>query len=113
MNLYATTTSERASKGQGGRNKVVINLQIDPISRKEIGNVVMTHENGLYTIYYFPINENCKEQKIKGGRVLLYQEEIKGKKQKTATKSRLCKYCKSVAIFDSENYCNKCEAWNG
>jgi hypothetical protein len=84
MKLYATTTSERASKGQGGNNKIIVNLIIDPIARKEVGNLVMTYEDGLYTVYYYPINENCKEQKLKGGRVLLYEEKItKGKKQKT------------------------------
>lgn len=94
MNLYAKVSSERASKGQGGHHKVVIDLLIDPVKRKEIGRVVMTHEDDLYTIYYYPINENCVEQKINSGRVLLYQEKIlKGKKQKTAKDYGECIVC--------------------
>ena len=82
MKLYAKTTSERASKGQGGNNEIVINLTIDPILRKEIGNVVMKYDDlEGYTVYYYPINTNCTDQKLNSGRVLLYQEQ-KGEKQK-------------------------------
>ena len=78
MKLYATTTSERASKGQGGNKRIEINLRIDSIKRMEIGNLVMTQEDDKYTVYYYPINDNCREQAINSGRVLLY--ETKGKK---------------------------------
>ena len=80
MKLYASVSSERATKGQGGNKQVTVNLKIDPVARKEIGNLVMRHENGIYTVYYYPINENCLEQKLNSGRVLLY--ETKGEKQK-------------------------------
>ena len=88
MKLYATTTSERASKGQGGNKKIEINLTIDAIKRLEIGTITMEHADGIYTIYYYPINTNCVEQKINSGRVLLYQT-IKGEKQKTAKHTHL------------------------
>ncbi len=90
MRLYAQTTSERASKGQGGNDKVLIELTIDPIERKMIGRLSMTCEKldkdtDLYSVYYYPINEECVGQKINSGRVLLYQEEItKGKQQKAS-----------------------------
>ena len=76
MKLYATVTSERASKGQGGNKQIVIDLNIE---KETVGRVVMKHEedNG-YTIYYYPITETTG----KGGRVLLHKEETKGKKQK-------------------------------
>jgi hypothetical protein len=45
MKLYATVTSERASKGQGGNNQVEILLQVDPKTKAEIGRVVMKCEN--------------------------------------------------------------------
>lgn len=80
MNLYATTTSERASKGQGGNKELVVNLKIDPERRMEIGNIVMKHEDGIYTVYYYPINENCTDQELNSNRILLY--ETKGKRQK-------------------------------
>jgi hypothetical protein len=44
----------------------------------EIGRVVMACEDDVYTVYYYPINTNCEDQKINSGRVLLY--ESKGKK---------------------------------
>lgn len=83
MKLYTTSTSERASKGQGGNKKIVVNLQIDPIKRIEIGNLVMEYDENIgYTVYYYPINDNCREQKINSGRVLLYQTKTKGEKKK-------------------------------
>lgn len=104
MKLYATVTSERASKGQGGNREVVINLKIDPKARIEVGNLVMSCENDVYTIYYYPINQNCTDQEIKGGRVLLY--ETKGEKQKGekcptcfaqySEKTMWCEHCKHL-----------------
>lgn len=86
MKLYATITSERATKGQGGNKLIEITLIIDPVKRKEVGRVIMRYgdkgegEHEGYTIFYYPITSNCEEQKIKNGRILLYQE--KGEKQK-------------------------------
>ena len=82
MKLYAKTTSERASKGQGGNKKLEINLTIDDKLRKEIGNLIMTYDNiEGYSVYYYPINSNCVEQKLNSGRVLLYKTITKGEKQ--------------------------------
>ena len=75
MNLYTIATSERASKGQGGNKKIVIDILVDAKKRLEVGRVTMDYEDGIYTIYYYPINENCTEQKINSGRVLLYQTQ--------------------------------------
>jgi hypothetical protein len=76
MKLYATTTSERASKGQGGNHKLVINLQIDSKKRMEIGNLVLTcttypKGNDVYDLVYYPINSNCQDQDINSGKVVL------------------------------------------
>lgn len=93
MKLYATVTSERASKGQGGNREIVIDLTIDPIKRKTVGRVVMhwgeagDGDHKGYTIYYYPISTECQGQKFHDGRVLLYQE--KGEKQK----SENCQVC--------------------
>jgi len=76
MKLYARTTSERATKGQGGNKEITIDLLIDPKERKEIGRVVMQYSDlEGYTIYYYPINANCTEQKLNSGRLLLYKTE--------------------------------------
>jgi hypothetical protein len=82
MKLYAITTSENGKPvGKGGNRQLEISLTIDPIKRKEIGKLILRYgekgegEHEGYTIFYYPINENCREQKINSGRVLLYQEK--------------------------------------
>lgn len=81
MRLYTTVTSDRASKGQGGNREIVIDLTIDPVKRKTVGRVVLQYgEKGEgvhegYTIFYYPIITECKGQKVKDGRVLLFQEK--------------------------------------
>ena len=78
MRLYATVTSDRASKGQGGNREIVIDLTIDSKERRTVGRVVLRHgekgegEHEGYTIFYYPVGGS--------GRVLLFQE--KGEKQK-------------------------------
>lgn len=86
MKLYATTTSERASKGQGGNKEIVIDLTIDPILRKTVGRIVMqANENkGFltagtdYIIKYYPVGgigyQVLYEAKI--------EHTIKGKQKK-------------------------------
>lgn len=103
MKLYATVTSERATKGQGGNREIVVNLKIDPVTRKEIGNLVMRCEDNTYTVCYYPINENCTEQKINSGRILLYQTK-KGEKQKGA----LCGFCYTQKANVGDTLCEKC-----
>lgn len=79
MKLYAKTTSERASKGQGGNEKLVINLMTEKKGeRKEIGNLVFSctsysPDNDIFEATYYPINDNCTEQKINSGKVVLYK----------------------------------------
>jgi hypothetical protein len=41
MKLYATTTSERASKGQGGNEYLQIEITVDTGIKEKIGEVVM------------------------------------------------------------------------
>lgn len=101
MKLYATTTSERASKGQGGNKQLTVNLKIDPEKRMEIGNVVMKYDkDDGYEVYYYPINENCTDQELNGGRVLLYK--TKGKRQK----DEKCE-CGNYPMTDTMN-CDEC-----
>lgn len=82
MKMYTEATSERATKGQGGNNKIVINLMLE--NSFEIGNLVFTcttypKNNDVYELTYYPINENCQNQKINSGKITLYK--TKGKKQ--------------------------------
>ena len=73
MNLYAKTTSERASKGQGGNKELVIDLTIDDKRREEVGTVVMSVDNGAYSVLYYP-----KDNK----KVVLYKSQEKQKGEK-------------------------------
>jgi len=99
MKLYATTTSERASKGQGGNNKIVVNIKIDGEKRMEIGNLVLTCTSfpgnktlpkDFFELTYYPINENCTDQKLNSGKITLYQ--TRGKSQK----GEICRHCGKI-----------------
>lgn len=92
MKLYATTTSERASKGQGGNKFIVIDLKIDPILRLSIGRIELScSENGGsltsgtdYILKYIRPDQNYQvlyEEKIKHTTKYMteYKAEFKGK----------------------------------
>ena len=96
MKLYATITSERATKGQGGNNELVINITVGNKSRREIANIVLRTSGGsirdgidkdMYALEYYPVNRD------KGGRTVLDKgelEEAKAKRQKDG-----CADCKA------------------
>lgn len=81
MKLYATTTSERASKGQGGNNELVINITVGNTTRREIANIVLRTSGGslqgtdsnMYALEYYPVNRD------KGGRIVLDIGELEPK----------------------------------
>ncbi len=51
MKLYATTTSERASKGQGGNNYIKIDLLVgDKKHPHQIGTINLIKEFNFYTL---------------------------------------------------------------
>ncbi len=89
MKLYATTTSERASKGQGGNKFLRINLTVGSESNRinagtielnyiKLDGLLNTHD-GVELLYYAPED--------KGGYKVIKDfiiPHIKGKKQKTA-----------------------------
>ena len=73
MKLYATTTSERATKGQGGNKRLDIQLTVGNIERLEAGVVSMREiEKNKFSIIYWRngqgqnlaiIEEKAKRQK--------------------------------------------------
>jgi hypothetical protein len=71
MKLYATVTSERASKSQGGNDYVKIALQRD-------------RERVEYHILYTPDGRIRVSMPTDSGGVELFSYQEKGKKQKTA-----------------------------
>lgn len=69
MKLYATVTSERASKGQGGNKEVMIDVTVN---KKSIG-IVHVKVQGNYAYILSTVKNNMREEMI---------EESKGNKQK-------------------------------
>ena len=88
MELYITATSERATKGQGGNKEIVIDLNFGKVT---FGRVSLRHNNGdnKNTAYFYPITAVTG----KGGRILLHEEELKDKKQKTVKEHKHDKSC--------------------
>jgi hypothetical protein len=86
MKLYATTTSERASKGQGGNEKLIIEIQAGS-ERKILARLHVEQFHGNVAIYSLIqggiggekiaelIDTKCTCKKCAGGK-------IKGNKQK-------------------------------
>jgi len=78
MKLYATVTSERASKGQGGNEYITIDLLIG--SRDEqinAGRITMKTTGDVFWIDYF--NPHTPGESVKQTQLFSYE---KGKKQK-------------------------------
>jgi hypothetical protein len=67
MKLYATTTSERASKGQGGNNELVISLmwENEYKERYEVAQVIFTNTKDGYNISFFDSEEEGTPRTLK------------------------------------------------
>lgn len=100
MRLYATVTSERATKGQGGRN-----LVID-----------ITGENGLklWTIEVNPTGLNAKDysllvQRTKYNPLYCFDDRLneKGEKQKGGN----CWRCNENGTGSDNKYCGTCSGF--
>lgn len=94
MKLYATTTSERASKGQGGNEylKIAINVYDDSNPRYWITvteDEFTVMERGYSQPRMYASHKDLREQ----------EEQLKGEKQKTA-KDLPCEYCNNKELCD-------------
>ena len=105
MKLYATVTSERATKGQGGNNQLVINITVGNTSRREIANIVLRTTGGslsgaddnVYALEYYPVNRD------KGGRIVLDSGELETKgEKKTGERDGVC-YCGYPCIHGTDH----------
>jgi len=91
MKLYATTTSERASKGQGGNEYIRIELQSD-------------REKNEFVIVYTPDSLRVCASTDDGGALLFETHKEKGEKQKG---DRLGKcHCGHPCIYGTD-YCER------
>ena len=93
MKLYATITSERATKGQGGNKQLEILMQVDAKLRAEVGRVIMKAEDDGYTIKYYPIS-GAAFRATKGKNVIILFDTTKGEKQK----GEVSKFIESVDL---------------
>ena len=77
MKLYATVTSERATKGQGGNKHLTSEISINDEDIKHIVKVLITRdeEKDRYIVTIFQDNEMISDK---------YIYRPKGNKQKTA-----------------------------
>lgn len=91
MKLYATVTSERASKGQGGNSHIDIDITVDDKLQEKACKIVVSYDKheGIdiyYVDYYEPDAEYGTNlltlEKRNGKLVLQGSEDIKGEKQK-------------------------------
>lgn len=69
MKLYATVTSERATKGQGGNE--FIGIDLFDSEKIHLGNITLKRENGNYILYLELDSERVS-----------VKDETKGEKQK-------------------------------
>lgn len=99
MKLYATTTSERASTGQGGNNYLSIAIQ-DESQRVQL-HIMVINDNGTVTATIKDIDEMRPNAFKK-----VWQ--IKGKRQKGEA---VCMNCNSVQKATDINYLGDSK-WN-
>ena len=83
MKLYATTTSERASKGQGGNKRLDIQLTVGNSQQREPAGAISMREieKDKFSIIYW--------QKGEGKNLAIIDLQEKAKKQK----GEKCKKC--------------------
>ena len=82
MKLYATSTSERASKGQGGNREIKIDLTIDDTIRASAGSVTLTRAETLTDSDMYRVMYQCPDEAESGGSSILFEQEIKKTKGK-------------------------------
>jgi hypothetical protein len=71
MQLYATTTSERASKGQGGK---YLDIAITGENGEDVAIILVRNENGRYVVDIIPATMHARSEKIS-----IYKRDLKEK----------------------------------
>lgn len=87
MKLYATTTSERASKGQGGNEFVMINFLAETEKGREvIAEIELVKIDDEAILKYQKLKDNIRIGIAKE----LQRVKLKGKKQQGENKCKVC-----------------------
>lgn len=86
MKLYATTTSERASKGQGGNKEINIVLQADAKKRKTVARLLFAPNQHVKDAYFINVYTDrgmtAFEFNLNVGALSTQIKETKGEKKK-------------------------------
>lgn len=103
MKLYATTTSERASKGQGGNKFIQVDFEVehDDGTREHMGQALLQRVDDSFYLHY-AAGKGTSSDEID----CIEVKKAKGNKQKTA-KGLECKHGK----LNAEN-CIACDFAN-
>ncbi len=103
MKLYATTTSERASKGQGGNEFIKAVFTVNKDEKNCFIVIMCSHDNGDVS---FAVNQRTDDGACEVYRNIYKQ---KGKSQKDETTKHgalcLCEKCKSGWCEQCKDYC--------
>lgn len=102
MKLYATVTSERATKAQGGNDFIETLLTVGSQENPQnVGNIrLVSNKDGTYTLNMAIYDEQTDK-------IILYRYEygqIKGNKQKGETR-KMCGKCATDPRWDMYDSC--------
>jgi hypothetical protein len=100
MKLYATTTSERASKGQGGNKSLVIDIKAQELegipTRQNLFRISMEVEDKRLTAKIWDYSE--------GDEILLYPRHAS-----EPPKGQKCEHCKAITKTSQQYWhCANC-----
>ncbi len=113
MKLYATTTSERASKGQGGNEFLEIKLTV---SKDEVsaGRIIVEAIGLGARVYYIPPAGATKADGVLLSTLTpeYIRMKTKGERQK-GERNHKCNYCNAITKTYLENWhCSNCSRDN-
>ena len=99
MKLYATTTSERASKGQGGNDQLEIDIFVyDRMNPRY--HITVTKDEFIVT------ERGYNQERMFASHKDIREQEEKGEKKKDECKVDNCSICRD---YNRDYTCNRCD----
>lgn len=110
--IYATVTSERASKGQGGNNFLAVSLTVGSRDNQISAGVVRIETQADRFVGYY-ISNACRE----GKNLFIIPREVKGQAEAGPTKGKRqkgekCKWCNAGSLDKTRAnnpFCHNCK----
>lgn len=97
MKLYATVTSERASKGQGGNKYLDIDIYVDDLERTPLTFLRVEQKGSEFIL------KNSETGQVYDSKPVENKKYLKGKKQKSE-----CNICEQVHKDGNDRHCHLC-----